>query len=124
MNWNCNRLFRRWAIFGPGVIVSVLPAFLLTNAFAEPGRYSDTLRAFWIAVLIGPVKYWFSEVFGDAPKYALHPMSGTSLWVYAVCFALTLAHPIKPQLLTAWITVGGFAIWYGWAFLMIAAVEY
>jgi hypothetical protein len=31
---------------------------------------------------------------------------------------------IKPRLLTAWITAGGFAVWYGWAFLTINAYLY
>jgi hypothetical protein len=106
------------------VIVSVLPALALTNTFAQPGRYCATLLAFWVELLIGPVKYWFPVILGYPSEYARHPMSGASTWVYTVCFLLTLAHPIKPRPLTTWITAGGFAIWYGWAFLTVAAYEY
>lgn len=121
---NALTLPRRWRVFGPGVVASLLPAVLLTNAFAYTGRYGATLLAFCIELLIGPVKYWLPVVFGYSSEYALHPMSGVSTWVYAVCFALALTHPIKPRPLTAWITAGGFAAWYGWALLSVAQYEY
>lgn len=115
---------RRWWLFACGLICSLAPAFLLTHAFAQPGRYLPTLLAFWVEFLVGPVKYWLPVLLGHPAKYGLHPMPGTSTWVYAVCLPLTLTHPIRPCLLTAWLTVSGFVVGYGWAFLILAAFEF
>ena len=121
---NSHFLFRRWTIFAPGVICSLLPALLLTATFTDVGRYGTILPAFWVELLIGPVKYWATILQGDSIGNTLHPMSGNSLWVYLVCFILALAHPIKPRPCTAWISAGGFIIWYVFAFLTIASYEY
>ena len=119
----CGRC-RRWVVFVPGVTASLLPALLLTNVFAQSGHHASTLFAFWIELLIGPVKYWLPVLVGTPSPYALHPMPGNSTWVYLVCLPLTFSHPVKPRLLTGWMTVMAFAVWYGWAFLALLAFEY
>jgi hypothetical protein len=117
-------VFRRWLIFVPGIVGSFLPALLLTTFWARPGRYWNTLLLFWKELLVGPVNYWVPILLGEPSKYGLHPMAGVSTWLFAVCFLMTLAHPIKPRPLTAVVTSAGFVIWYGWAFLALNAFEY
>jgi hypothetical protein len=116
--------YRRWAVFGPCVAVSLLPALLLTISWANPDNFTFTLGAFWVELLAGPVKYWTPVLAGHPNPYALHPMSGVSTGVYAVCFLLTLAHPVRPRQLTGWVTAAAFCVWYLWAFGRLNAFEF
>ena len=116
--------YRRWGVFGAGLAASVLPALLLTAAFAHLERWFSTFLAFLVEFLVGPVKYWAPVLLGYPSEYALHPMPGASTWIYLVCLPLTFAHPIKPCFLTGWLTALAFAVWYGWAFLILGAFEY
>ncbi len=113
--------WRRWAVFGPCAAASVLPALLLTAAWAQPGRYAPTFLAFWAELLVGPVKYW---LLGHPGLPALHPMQGSCTWVYGVCLPLALAHPLRPHVVTGCVTAAAFGVWYGWAFLTLNAFEY
>jgi hypothetical protein len=116
--------YRRWTVFVPGVIASLLPALLLTNAFAQRGHYLPTLAAFWAELVVGPTKYWLPILLGNPRPDALHPMPGFLTSLYAVCLPLTFAHPLWPRVATGCVTVAAFAIWYGWACLTLAAFEY
>jgi hypothetical protein len=125
MSFRLRTQIQRWVIFVPGMMASLLPALWLTVAFAQTGQFWRTLAAFWVELLTGPVRYWLPILFGHSMYPEPDPMSGASIrWVYAVCLALTLAHPIKPHPLTAWITAAAFVAWYAWAFVTIGAYEY
>jgi hypothetical protein len=116
--------FRRWVLFAPCVLLSALPALLLTTTFAQPGRFAATFFAFWVELLIGPVKYWLPVFLGQPSEFACHPMTGFTTWLYAVCLPLSLAHPVRPRFWTGVITVVAFIAWYTWGFLTLAAYEY
>jgi len=120
---NSVRGFRRWAVFGSGLLGSLAPTTLLTCDFAPAGHFGRVFLSFWVEILVGPVKYWLPILLGH-PNDAIHPMSGATIWVYLACFPLILAHPVKPRLLTAWMTGIGFCVWYGWAFLAIGSFEF
>jgi hypothetical protein len=124
MEGNPPKGLRRWAVFGSGLVGSLAPTILLTFSFAPAGFFVPVFLSFWVEILFGPVKYWLPILLEHPSKYAIHPMSGVTIWVYLACFLLMLAHPVKPRLLTALMTSIGFCVWYGWAFLAIAAVEY
>ena len=121
MEGNPPKRFKRWAVFGSGLLGSLPPTLLLTLGSAP---FVPTFLSYWVEILVGPVKYWLPILLGHPSEYAIHPMSGPTIWVYLACLLLMLAHPVKPRLLTAWMTSIGFCVWYGWAFLAIGAVEY
>src|SRR5262245_15784399 len=104
MNSNSAPWYRRWIIFGQGAAASFLPALGLMTFETQPGHHFSTFLAFWVEILVGPLKYWVPILLGHPRPDALHPMPGISTWVYAVCLPLTLIHPIKPRLLTGCLT--------------------
>jgi hypothetical protein len=105
------------------VFLSALPALSLTSSFAQSGRFAGTFIAFWVEMLVGPVKFWLPVLLGHPSEYALHPMTGFTTWLYAVCLPLTLAHPVKPRVWSGTITIVAFGAWYSWVFLTLVAYE-
>jgi hypothetical protein len=106
------------------VFASIVPALVLTQSFeTRPGHDFSTFLAFMAELLVGPVKYWVPILLGHPRPDALHPMPGFSTWLYGLCLPLSLAHPIKPRSWTGWVTAAAFAVWYGWAFVTLAAFE-
>jgi hypothetical protein len=125
MNAHSPTWYRRWFVFGPGVAASVFPALVLMLSFeTRPGDYLSTFLAFWVELLVGPVKYWVPILFGNPSPYGLHPMPGALTWLYGVCLPMSLAHPLKPRALTGFVTIAAFGVWYCWAFLTLGAFEY
>ena len=107
---------RRWVVFVPGVLLSVLLAFVLAI-----GLDFEAFWKLWFELLIGPVKYWFPIMLGQHSQNALHPMTGFSTLLCGVCLPLTLAHPIRPCSSTGLLSGLAFSVWYGWAFLTLLA---
>ena len=105
---------RRWVVFVPGVLASVLPALLLAIGFD-----TEVFLKLWVELLAGPVKYWLPVLLGQPSEYAHHPMTGFSTWLYCMCLPLTFVHPIKPCVLSGWITGLAFGAWYGWATVIL-----
>ncbi|MBA4063349.1 MAG: hypothetical protein C0501_06485 [Isosphaera sp.] len=126
MSANVPGRWRRRAVFGPGVAASLMPALLFAAAWGNAGGagFGPTFLAGWVEFLVGPVKYWVPVLLGHPSPYALHPMTGTSTWLYGACLVLGFAHPLRPGLATGCVTAAAFAVWYGWAFLTLSAFEY
>jgi hypothetical protein len=121
---NLARTLRRWTLFASWLLGSLAPTFLLTLVFHAQGHFVRVFLSFWSEILVGPVKYWLRIMLGHPSEYAIHAMSGATIWVYLVCLVLMLAHPVKPARLTASITGVGFLFWYAFAFLQISITEY
>jgi ABC-type Mn2+/Zn2+ transport system permease subunit len=117
-------LYRRWSLLGAGWAASLLPALLLACTFAQSGWFCSTFLAFWAEILAGPAKYWIPVFSGQPSPYGSHPMTGVTTWVYVVCLPMTFAHPIRPGLLTGFVTAMAFTVWYAWAFVSLAAYEF
>jgi hypothetical protein len=118
------RTARRLSVVLLGVAASVLPAALLAGAFAPPGRFLSTLAYCSGQMLFGPLRYQIGPVLGYPNEYQLHPMGGPALWFYLPCLLLVLTHPIRPSLLTAWLSATGFMVWYAFATLAFVAFEF
>ncbi|QEL13397.1 hypothetical protein PX52LOC_00251 [Limnoglobus roseus] len=116
--------YRRWTVLVPGLAASLIPTLMLTAAWAQPSRRVLTFFAFWDAILAGPITYTLSVLNGQTNPNALHSMKGLSAYVYAICLAIILTHPVVPRPITRRLAVAGFVAWYVWAFLVINGYEY
>jgi hypothetical protein len=115
---------RGWVVIASGLGASFVPTMLLTLLFAQAGFAISTFLAFWVEIVVGPVKYWLPILMGHPSRYRIHPMSGITICVYLACLLLIFAHLVKPRLITALMAIVGFFVWYGWALVAMGAVEY
>lgn len=112
---------RRWGVFAAWVAAAFFPAAHLVVTFAPVTLWASTLPWVFADFLVGPVLYWAPALQGGWPEFGIHPMAGTSTWVYAVCLPMAFAHPMWPRSPTAVLSSAAFLVWYGWAWLMFVA---
>jgi hypothetical protein len=108
-----NQPLKRIAVVGPGIGVGAV--VLAIAAFTEtPTAWSSGNKLLmWVTMLGGPI--WFSWS-GMAPYHSFVAFG----WLGSL---LSAAHPLKPNAITAVVTVVGLALWFWSGFLsMIAAV--
>ena len=64
----------------------------------------------WAGVLLGPLCEY--NAFSGSTNLVW-------CWLAAGLLPLLCAHPAFPSRVTAWVTVGGFSLWYGAAFMVV-----
>lgn len=104
---------QRWTVFLAGLLASeVFSALAILGRPGGPTASGSEILEAWTWFIAGPLsQYTFDH-------YPFQVSDGVILAVWSLAL---LAHPLRPNVITAFVTAVGFFCWYSWAILIASA---